>query len=163
MLFTSRYWIFALSIASLSNALPLDAALKPRNLVQRAKSYSVVNVDGGSTVPSDTPTTVLETTTAIVTSKATSSTPTSTSTPSSTPAKKQPSSQASPKPTSTPKPSVVTVIITETVSPTEFYDDGMWHTLYPVKTFEQVVATTTASSSSTSFVPTESSSTNAYY
>jgi hypothetical protein len=144
MLFNSRYLIYGLTIATFSSALPLEGASKPRSLVRRAKSYSVVNVDGGSTASPEATTTVFQptTATATVTLQKSSSSSTSTSAPDS----EHPPSEAHPTPTPTPEPSVVTVIITETASPTKFYDDGMWHTSYAVKTFEEVAPTPATSS-----------------
>jgi hypothetical protein len=137
MLFHSIVLLLGISV---SNALPLDHAQAPRKLAQRAKSYAVVNVDGGSTASttlSQVTTTVLQPITVIP--KVTSST--SISTP-------EPSPEPSPEPTPEPKPILVTVVITETASPTKFYDDGMWHTSYPVKTFEEIATPTVTPSSS---------------
>ncbi|CAO2647798.1 Nn.00g087200.m01.CDS01 [Neocucurbitaria sp. VM-36] len=48
----------------------------------------------------------------------------------------------------TPKPIIVTVTAPENSGPSDFYDNGMWHTLYRIKTFEAVVATSTVPTSS---------------
>ncbi|PSN66775.1 hypothetical protein BS50DRAFT_573580 [Corynespora cassiicola Philippines] len=152
--------VFVLAL-TLSDGLPLEGALKPRAIAPRAKSYSIVNVDGGSSTPpppkattttvveketktkvktetlkvTDTPPTVTDTVTTAVT-------PTPAPGPTSKCSTDDEQSAPSPsgKPVETPAPSVVTIIITETTGPTEFYDNGMWHTNYPVKTFESVVA-----------------------
>ncbi|KAF1837362.1 hypothetical protein BDW02DRAFT_566217 [Decorospora gaudefroyi] len=41
----------------------------------------------------------------------------------------------------TPKPIFITVTVSNDDGPTQYYDDGMWHTYYRVKTFEAVAAT----------------------
>jgi hypothetical protein len=133
--------IFAIS--SLAAALPLEGAVNPRELHTRTKTYAIVNVDGGSTSAPPKPTTVVENTTktvkvtdvpATTTDKVTTTaTPTCTSTPKSSPS--TPAQQ-----TPAPTPSVVTIIVTESAAPTEYYDDGLWHTRYPVKTFATAVA-----------------------
>jgi hypothetical protein len=124
MLVNSLFLLFGISM---SNALPLDGAQAPRNIVERAKTYKVVNVDGGSPTPSPATTTLLQPTT--VTVEVTTSTSTCTTTT---------EQQLPPEPTEDPEPVIVTVKVTETVSPTKFYDDGMWHTSYAVKTFEEL-------------------------
>jgi hypothetical protein len=132
-----------LAISSLAAALPLEGAANPRELHARTKTYVIVNVDGGSTSAPPKPTTVVENTTKTVkvtdapttiTDKVTATaTPTSTSTPKSSPSK--PAQQ-----TPAPPPSVVTIVVTESAAPTEYYDNGLWHTSYPVKTFATAVA-----------------------
>src|SRR4051812_40589269 len=55
-------FLVALSLTSFAIALPLEGAQQPKQrIVPRAKSYSVVNVDGGATPPP--PETVIETVT----------------------------------------------------------------------------------------------------
>ncbi|KAF2191461.1 hypothetical protein K469DRAFT_720478 [Zopfia rhizophila CBS 207.26] len=221
MPFTLLYLAFILSTSTLSNALPLDGALRPRQqLAPRGKSYSIVNVDGGST-PALEPTTIVETVTPpertktetlevtdvapTVTDKITSiivetslatppppsTTPEISHSSSSTwgepfhltpdPTSKKPNSTSSPSPitssavsyslVSTPgstpqlqspsttpsatgEPSIVTVVITTTqMGPTEYYDNGLWHTSYAVKTFETVVFSAMTSSASTEATP----------
>ncbi|EMD61012.1 hypothetical protein GGP41_009937 [Bipolaris sorokiniana] len=39
-------------------------------------------------------------------------------------------------PTETPKPIFIAVTVSEDDGPTEYYDNGMWHTNYRIKTFE---------------------------
>lgn len=123
MLLTSRLCLSTLFMASLTACLPVDGALQPRdNLAPRSKKYSVVNVDGGST---DQPTSIVDEKPATVTLEVTT-----------TPTSKDKQSAPTPSPKTTPtKEVVVTVVVTETASPTKFYDDGMWQTRYPVKTF----------------------------
>jgi hypothetical protein len=130
-----------LAISSLAAALPLEGAANP-HLNARTKTYAIVNVDGGSTSAPPKPTTVVENTTetvkvtdapTTVTDKVTATT-TPTSTPKSSPSK--PAQQQTPAPT----PSVVTIVVTESAAPTEYYDNGLWHTSYPVKTFATAVA-----------------------
>lgn len=203
MLFNYQYLAFALLLPLLTKGLPLEATSKVRDIAPRAKSYAIVNVDGGSTAAPDATTVVektkVETETVQVTHVASTmtgtinsatadptlaptppssspspssskssispsasyiSTPSSVvSTPESTP---QPSSSSSVKPTPTVDPSVVTVIITETAGPTEYYDNGLWHTSYAVKTFENIVLTTLTSIASSSLPTLEPSSTSSY-
>jgi hypothetical protein len=161
MLFTTRHMAILASISMLANALPFDT---PRQLVQRQKKYSVINVDGGATEPAQTtvvePTKTIEVvnpgptithevtttvehaapapTTASSSSQSSSSTPIITSTPTSSA-----TSSSISKPIETPKPIFVTVTIPKDDGPTEYYDDGLWHTRYPVKTFEAAVAAMT--------------------
>lgn len=52
------------------------------------------------------------------------------------------------EPIETLKPIFVTVTVSADSGSTEYYDDGMWHTLYPIKTLEAAVATSTLSTSS---------------
>ncbi|KAF9697471.1 hypothetical protein EKO04_004856 [Ascochyta lentis] len=176
MIFTVRYIALAAIASTLAYALPLDTT-KPRDLVPRAKSYSVINVDGGASteVPADAttiveqttktvqvtnpgPTITAEVTAAVVepvpapvatststscTSSSPSQSPSSTSTPSSISTTTIPTSASSVASTSTetPKPVFVTVTITDDAGPTEYYDSGMWHTSYRIKSFEAVATT----------------------
>ncbi|KAF2115943.1 hypothetical protein BDV96DRAFT_599483 [Lophiotrema nucula] len=58
-MFTTTYLALALTIATLTNALPFDAVQRRRaELAPRAKSYSVINVDGGSTAAPEPSSTV---------------------------------------------------------------------------------------------------------
>ncbi|KAF2727422.1 hypothetical protein EJ04DRAFT_517264 [Polyplosphaeria fusca] len=163
MRFTTISLTTVLAFSTLSNGRPLDGNNGHRiDIAPRAKSYAIVNVDGGSTSAVDAATTVVaettktetikithispgptDTVTATVTRPAPVSTPTSPSASSSRPESSPPSSpSASEKPTETSEPSTVTVVITDTEpAPTEYYDNGMWHTLYKVKTFETLAAT----------------------
>lgn len=123
---------FALLLSSLAIGIPLDGSANlPK--VARAKSYAIVNVDGGSTAaPSSTKSsttqdhnkTKTKTKTVEITYSALKPT-----------ASTKPSSSKPVGPTITPSTSVVTVIITESASPSSYYDNGMWHTNYPVKTW----------------------------
>ena len=155
----------ALSVLSYTNALPLESHLKNEVIVARAKSYSIVNVDGGSTAPPQKTVVEQETKTTTKTTTVTDTRPTSTNIVTST---ATPNPAPIPSPTSTKctsetttavtvteivsptshasVPSVVTVIVTETAEPTRFYDNGLWHTRYAVKTFEAVAAPTTTPS-----------------
>lgn len=157
--------LLTLLLSTLVAALPLDNGSKPQHLVPRVKSYAIVNVDGGSTTePSPEPTTVVddktktirvtdaaptktgEATTTVapapVPTSSSSACTSSTSSPISTP---QPSSTPTAHPSETPVPSVVTVTVSEPTGTTEYYDNGLWHTSYAIKTFEQVVATSSSS------------------
>ncbi|KAH6616729.1 hypothetical protein C7974DRAFT_402341 [Boeremia exigua] len=157
MFFTTQYIALATIASTLVNALPLDIS-QPRDLVPRAKSYSVINVDGGASTaaPADATTVQVEgpTVTAEITATTTKPVPvpvaTSTSTSCTSSSTSQPSS-STPTPTSSsttttqiasstteaPKPVFVTVTVTDG-GPTEYYDNGLWHTSYRVKTFEAV-------------------------
>jgi hypothetical protein len=164
MLFNTRHMAILASISLLANALPFDT---PRQLVQREKKYSVINVDGGATEPAQAtvpeptktvevvnpgPTVTQEVTTTVdaapvptttsSSSKSSSSTPVITSTPT-----VSATSSSSSKQIETPKPIFVTVTVSKDDGPTEYYDDGLWHTRYPVKTFESAVASITPSAS----------------
>ncbi|ORY10423.1 hypothetical protein BCR34DRAFT_566914 [Clohesyomyces aquaticus] len=67
------------------------------------------------------------------------------STPKSTPQAPPTSSE---KPSQSAEPSIATVVVTATeAGPTEYYDNGLWHTRYPVKTFSESVAVIAATSS----------------
>ncbi|KZM28403.1 uncharacterized protein EKO05_0004866 [Ascochyta rabiei] len=48
----------------------------------------------------------------------------------------------------TPKPVFVTVTITDDAGPTEYYDSGMWHTSYRIKSFEAIATTSLVSTPS---------------
>ncbi|KAF2241547.1 hypothetical protein BU26DRAFT_172689 [Trematosphaeria pertusa] len=169
MLFNTLYLTFLLS--TLSAGLPLEGALQPREIIPRAKSYAIVNVDGGSSTPPPAETTTVtedKTKTIKVTDAASTPTDTATATLHPTPAPTgserssgptratssspattpQPKPSSSERPVATPAPSIVTIVITETAAPTEYYDNGMWHTSYVVKTFwAAAVASSTISTS----------------
>jgi hypothetical protein len=160
MLFGIQHMAIVASLALLSNALPFDT---PRQLAPRQKNYSVINVDGGSTEKAEAttvikptktvevvnpgPTITQQVTTTVVTIESTSSTtPSVTSTPA--------SSKSAPVETPKPKPIFVTVTVPKNDGPTEYYDNGLWHTYYPVKSFEAAAAATSVpSASSTVNVP----------
>lgn len=170
MFFNTRVIILATLASTLTNALPFDAQ-QPRNIVPRAKSYSVINVDGGATteapveatktieVVNPGPTVTAKVTTTVVepapvpVSPSTTSSASSSATSSSTRTTKNP-----PTTTVTPKPVFVTVTVTTDDGPTEYYDNGMWHTSYRIKTFEaaatpSLLSTTTTAVSSATDVP----------
>lgn len=174
MIFNTRYVALAAILSTLVSALPLEST-KARNVVPRAKSYSVINVDGGASTeaPADATTTVEETTTKTAnvtnpgptvtaettatvvtpipapaatststsyTSSSTSQSSSSASTPTSLSVTRIPTS-ASPiasTTTESPKPIFVTVTVTDDAGPTEYYDSGMWHTSYRIKSFEAI-------------------------
>lgn len=156
MLFNTRTLAILAGISILSNALPFDT---PRQLAPRQKKYSVINVDGGSTQAAQA-TTVIEATKTVevvnpgptVTEKVTTvvtpptrPTPTTSSTSSSTSILVSTSIIVeTPKPTSI----FVTVTVPQDGGPTQYYDDGMWHTYYRIKSFEAAVATFVPSASS---------------
>lgn len=140
----------------LSDALPFDT---PRQLAPRQKKYSVINVDGGSTQAAQATTvveatktvqvvnpgpTITEQVTTIVTPSK-SAPPTTSTTPSSTSTLVRTSIVVE---TPRPTPVFVTVTVPQDDGPTQYYDDGMWHTYYRIKSFEAAVAT---------FVPSPSS------
>ncbi|KAH7400930.1 hypothetical protein DE146DRAFT_654407 [Phaeosphaeria sp. MPI-PUGE-AT-0046c] len=143
MLFNTRVFAIIAGISILSDALPFDT---PRQLAPRQKKYSVINVDGGSTqaaqattvveatktvqVVNPGPTVTEQVTTIVTPSKSVA--PTTSSTPCSTSRVVE-----TPKPT----PIFITVTASEDDGPTRYYDDGMWHTHYRIKSFEPVVAT----------------------
>ncbi|KAH7139110.1 hypothetical protein B0J11DRAFT_501283 [Dendryphion nanum] len=169
MLFSLQSLASALLFVSSVSALPLESFPKGRAVVPRAKSYSIVNVDGGSTALPSSTVVEKETKTTTKTKTVTDSGPAPTETktiiiaPSPAPAPSAVSTST--KPTSkttaatvtesvspssrTPPTSVVTIIVTETAGPTEFYDNGLWHTRYAVKTFEAVAAPSSTTSITT--------------
>jgi hypothetical protein len=212
MRFNSQDVVAFLSLSLLTAAFPLNGPQQPRsNLVKRVKSYSVVNVDGGST---SSPAAVIETVTAtdvappstntiistltivetqppptsVIESLALtysyqlpstpcpmSTTPCSMSTiPCSTPSisftlagsptdsTQSPPSSATPQSIiTTGEPSIVTIVVTapQAVVTTEYYDDGMWHTRYPIRTFTTVwsnVETIASFLSTSSIIPAPS-------
>jgi hypothetical protein len=147
-----------LLISTLAAALPFEGASNPRNLVARTKTYAIVNVDGGTTTAPPKRTTVVEdkTKTVQVTDAPTTVTNKVTATATALPAPSSYESSSSSTPTTSPKstptksaqgtptPSVVTIIVTESAAPTEYYDDGLWKTRYPIKTFATATTTVAA-------------------
>ncbi|KAL6711125.1 hypothetical protein ACN47E_005656 [Coniothyrium glycines] len=151
----------------LAACLPLLAIGRPFDNVPRAKSYEVVNVDGGQSTPAPPPETSVEAITTVevqnpgptITQEVTTTlvqpvpNPTCTSTSSissafqssSTPTSSSSTSISIPTSISMPKPIFVTVTVPEAPKSTEYYDDGMWHTRYPVKSFAPAVVIVTAS------------------
>jgi len=166
MLFNSQHFAVLASMSIFANALPFDT---PRQIVPRQKKYSVINVDGGSwsdaaqatTVVKSTKTvevinpgpTVTQETTTTVLSVAPGPTPESStwdrtsSAPSSTITSSSAVTSSSSKPVETAKPIFVTITVSKDDGPTEYYDNGLWHTSYRVKTFEAAVATLASSTS----------------
>jgi hypothetical protein len=71
-----------------------------------------------------------------------SPTPTPTSEPMSPPVISVPAVTSQVPAKETPKPIFVTVTVSTDDGPTSFYDDGMWHTYYRIKTFEAAAAAT---------------------
>lgn len=154
MLFNTHMLAILAGLSILSNALPFDT---PRQLAPRQKKYSVINVDGGATQAAQATTvveatktvevvnpgpTVTEKVTTIVTPSTTAA-PTTSSTSSST--SKLISTSIiveTPKPTSV----FVTVIVPQDGGPTQYYDDGMWHTYYRIKSFEPATSVPATSS-----------------
>ncbi|KAF1932903.1 uncharacterized protein M421DRAFT_416496 [Didymella exigua CBS 183.55] len=161
MVFSTQAFALATLASTLVSALPLDTS-QARNIVPRAKSYSVVNVGGGASTeaPAAATTTADATTKTVdgptVTAKVTTTivgpvpapvaTSTSSSTSSRTPSRSPTSKATTTSPpttaTATPTPVFVTVTVTDDAGPTEYYDNGMWHTWYRIKTFEAIAAPT---------------------
>lgn len=135
--------LFTLLFSISVHALPLDGNANDRKLAPRSKTYAIVNVDGGS--PTAATTTIVDnhTRTVQVTDTATDTvTATAAPAPPQTSSSRSSSSASTSAPTTTPTTiseptpgtSLVTVIVTEAPAPTEYYDNGLWHTRYPVKT-----------------------------
>lgn len=149
MVFNIRIVALASIAATLINALPLDTN-QPRDIVPRAKSYSVINVDGGATskasaeatktvqVTGPAATVTAEVTATVVEPAPVPTSPSTTSSTSSSSSSKRTSTSTKPSTTTTAKPVFVTVTVTTDDGPTEYYDNGMWHTSYRVKTFEAI-------------------------
>lgn len=164
MFFNNRYIAFATIASTLVNALPLDIS-QPRDIIPRAKSYSVINVDGGASTQAPAyVTTVVDQTTRTVTGPTVTATvvqPIPVPAASSTSSTQLSSSTQTPTTTSTsttqtassttqaPKPVFVTVTVTQDDGPTEYYDNGMWHTSYRIKTWEAVATSSVVAASST--------------
>ncbi|KNG49540.1 macrophomate synthase [Stemphylium lycopersici] len=74
------------------------------------------------------------------TSSSTSSSSVSSTTPSATPTITSAPADSTPTPIETPKPIFITVTVSESAGSKEYYDDGMWHTYYEIKTFEAAAA-----------------------
>ena len=159
MVLNIRIVTLASIAATLINALPLDAN-QPRDIVPRAKSYSVINVDGGATSEAPTeatktvqvtdPATTItaEITATVVEPAPVPTSPSTTSSTSSSSSSKRISTSSTPSTTATPKPVFVTVTVTTDDGPTSYYDNGMWHTSYRVKTFEAIATPSQASTPS---------------
>lgn len=150
MIFNTQLLALTIVASSVVGGLPLD------NIAPRAKSYSVVNVGGGASTeaPAEATTIVDQTTKTVevtnvgptITAKVTATVaepgpvPAETSTSTSSSSIKA-TTTASPT-TATPTPIFVTVTVTDEPGPTEYYDNGMWHTSYRVKTWVAVAAPT---------------------
>lgn len=146
MIFSARYLALATMIVALASGLPLDAP-KPRNMIPRAKSYAVINVDGGSSTQAPPQVTSQVSTTTV---EVTASGPTVTEEVTATVVESVIVSKSISHPIETPKPNVITIIVTKDDGPTQYYDNGMWHTNYEIKTFAEIVTTfATATSSPT--------------
>jgi hypothetical protein len=172
MLFNTKYIAIAASLSILSNALPFDT---PRQLAPRQKNYSVINVDGGSSEAAQATTVIRSTTTVevvnpgpTITQAVTTTVVTSESKSSATPSVTSTSaistsSSTKSIPVETPKPIFVTVTVPQDDGPTEYYDNGLWHTYYRIKTFSPAVATFTSSPLSSIAVPALETSTPSSY
>ncbi|KAI4929945.1 hypothetical protein J4E85_004566 [Alternaria conjuncta] len=143
MLLNAQTLALAAFFSTLATGRPLDSS-KPREIVPRNKSYSVVNVGGDASTPVATATSVIKTTKTVeVVGPAQTVTQEVTATvvePQPAPASTSSCSSS----IETPKPIFVTVTLSPDNGPTEYYDDGMWHTHYRVKTFEAAAAVTAA-------------------
>lgn len=160
MIFNTQLLALATLASTFVSALPLDTN-QARDIAPRAKSYSVVNVGGGASTeaPADATTVVDQATKTVevtnagptVTAKVTTTivepvpapaaTSTSSSTSSPAPTSRSTTTKAattSPSTTATPTPVFVTITVTDDAGPTEYYDNGMWHTSYRIKTFNAV-------------------------
>ena len=149
MIFNKHIVALASIAATLISALPLDTN-QPRDVVPRAKSYSVINVDGGATskasaeatktvqVTNPAATVTAEVTATVVEPAPAPTSPSTTSSTSSSSSSKRTSTSTRPSTTATPKPVFVTVTVTTDDGPTEYYDNGMWHTSYRIKTIEAI-------------------------
>ncbi|KAH9871912.1 hypothetical protein J1614_006170 [Plenodomus biglobosus] len=148
MMFNNHVFAAATLFSTLAIALPLDN----RDVFPRNKSYDVVNVGGGSPAPATTviratktvevvnPGPTVEVTVPVPSPAApacTSSTSESTTDSASVSAAPSSTSTTSME---TPKPVYVTVTVPAEDGP--YYDDGMWHTRYLVKTFDAVALAT---------------------
>jgi hypothetical protein len=128
-------------------------------VIQTTKTVEIVNSGPTVTVvepaPKPTPTSSsASSTSASSSSSSPSSTPTSASKSSSSTSKPTPSVTSSASssistPVETPKPIFVTVTVTNDDGPTEYYDNGLWHTMYRIKTFEKAALATAVVSSTT--------------
>lgn len=148
MYFSLRYLSSALLFSSYVNSLPLESHPKNDILVARAKSYSIVNVEPPQTTIVEKETKITtKTKTAIVTDSHSKSTVIVTPTPAPIPSPTTTTyTSETTQSSKLSAPSVVTIIVTETAEPTRFYDNGLWKTLYPVKTFETFAVPTTTPS-----------------
>jgi hypothetical protein len=173
MLFNTQHYILAALLPTLAVGLPY-------NIVPRAKSYEIINVDGGQSTqapppPPETtiveatktvevqtpgPTVTQEVTTIIVSSAPAPTSDSSSPTCTSSTSESWPlsasmlapvvtnSTSSTPTAIETPKPVFVTVTVPKDNGTTQYYDNGMWHTRYPIKSFEPAVVTPTTSTTS---------------
>ncbi|KAI8936962.1 hypothetical protein NX059_006190 [Plenodomus lindquistii] len=161
MVFNNHIFTAATLFSTFAIALPLEG----RDIVPRNKSYDVVNVGGSQTAETTTktvevispgPTVEVTATIAIPeeprptssTSKSSSSTSRASSTPTATsscPETSAKSTSTTMAPSSTKSASVEIIYVTVSVPDDgPYYDDGMWHTRYRVKTFEAAASVTPA-------------------
>ncbi|KAF2444929.1 hypothetical protein P171DRAFT_431712 [Karstenula rhodostoma CBS 690.94] len=120
----------------------IDDQTKTVQVTNAASTITTTDVLTATVAPAPTPTSSTDSINSISSSES-SSGPESSSTSSSAPST---STQISTIPTATPTSptatqseqnpgtSLVTVTITEGPAPTEWYDNGLWHTRYPIKT-----------------------------
>ncbi|KAF3048881.1 hypothetical protein E8E11_005117 [Didymella keratinophila] len=134
------------SVVNVGGGASTEAPAEATTVVdQTTRTVEVTNA--GPTVTAKVTTTVLEP----VSVPAETSASTSRSSPSPTPSSSSSPSSSStsikatttlPSTTVTPTPVFVTITVTDDAGPTEYYDNGMWHTSYRIKTFEAVAAPT---------------------
>ena len=134
------------AVVNVGGDSPTQAPPTATRTVATTKTVEVVNP--GKTVTQEITTTVVQPEPAPApTSSCTptsSPTPASSSTPSPSTLSPTPTPTATPtisssmttRPTETPKPIFITVTVSEPADTTEYYDDGMWHTRYAIKSFE---------------------------
>lgn len=180
MLFNTQHFAVLASISIFANALPFDTprhivprqknysvinvdggsssdAAQATTIVKSTKTVEVINP--GPTVTQEITTTVLSVAPAPTPKSSTSdrktSAPSSTITSSPTvitSSSAVTSSSSNSKPVETPKPIFVTITVPKDDGPTEYYDNGLWHTSYRVKTFKAAVATSASSASMSSTI-----------
>ncbi|CAN9152505.1 unnamed protein product [Alternaria alternata] len=160
MLLNPRTLALAALFSTLVTGRPFDSP-KPRDVGRRDKSYSVVNVGGDSSTPAPAIATSVIETTKTVEVVAGASTDNQlqleqrievfvfVNTRSNNDVDVDSgrifiNSHSISTPIETPKPIFVTVTISKGDGPTEYYDDGMWHTHYRIKTFEAAAVVTAA-------------------
>jgi hypothetical protein len=108
-----------------------------------SSSASSTSASSSSSSPSSTPTPASPPSS----SKSASRSSSSTSKP--TPSVTSSASSSISTPVETPKPIFVTVTVSNDDGPTEYYDNGLWHTMYRIKTFEKAALATAVVSSTT--------------
>ncbi|KAK1919415.1 hypothetical protein P3342_013154 [Pyrenophora teres f. teres] len=161
----------ALILAALFSALATGRPLDSHDVLPRDKTYAVVNVGGDSptqappTATSTVATTTTTTTVEVVSPEKTVTQETTTtlinaciniiiiiiiiinSKPIDTVTNVYTliSNSTTTMPNETPKPIFVTVTVAEPAGTTDYYDDGMWHTRYAIKSFGHDAAVATPS------------------